>query len=114
MSSKINKTDVSPIMAGILCKCPSCGKGRLFSNFLSLEKECNVCKLDYGFADSGDGPAVFIIFIVGFIIVGGTLFVELSYQPPYWVHIVIWFPLTLFLFFRSYKAIQSNFDCFTI
>lgn len=55
------------------------------------------CGLDYSFADSGDGPAVFVIMIVGFIVVGLVLFVELSYQPPIWVHLVLWLPLTILL-----------------
>ncbi len=108
MSSKVNHTAISPVLAGLLCRCPSCGKGGLFSNFLTLKKSCQVCGLDYSFADSGDGPAVFIILIVGFVVVGGALFVELSYQPPYWVHIVLWLPLTLILclgLLRPFKAL---------
>ena len=60
---------VSPYAAGLGAKCPRCGQGKLFDGFLKLGKTCEVCGLDYAKADSGDGPAVFVIFIVGFVAV---------------------------------------------
>ena len=84
---------VSPIVAGLTCKCPRCGKGKLFGAFLSLRPRCDRCDLDYAFIDSGDGPAVFIILLAGFIVVGCALVVEVKYQPPFWVHAVLWIPL---------------------
>lgn len=83
------------IMAGLRCACPRCGKGKLFRGFLTLPPSCEACGLDYGFADSGDGPAVFIMFIAGFIVVGAALATEVIYHPPYWVHAVLWLPLIL-------------------
>jgi uncharacterized protein (DUF983 family) len=76
-------------------RCPRCGEGRLFDGFLGIAKRCEACGLDYSFADSGDGPAVFIIMIVGFVVVGLALFVEFSFAPPYWVHVILWVPLVL-------------------
>jgi uncharacterized protein (DUF983 family) len=83
------------IRAGLSCACPRCGRGKLFAGFLQLKPRCDVCGLDYGFADSGDGPAVFIILFAGFIVVGAALIVEVLYRPPYWVHAVLWLPLIL-------------------
>jgi uncharacterized protein (DUF983 family) len=83
------------IRAGLRCRCPRCGEGRLFAGFLALRPRCEVCGLDYGFADSGDGPAVFIIFLAGFIVVGAALVTEVVYQPPYWVHAALGLPLIL-------------------
>ncbi len=85
------------IRAGLGCACPHCGKGKLFRGFLTLPPRCEACGLDYGFADAGDGPAVFIMFLVGFIVVGAALVTEVLYHPPYWVHAVLWLPLTLIL-----------------
>jgi uncharacterized protein (DUF983 family) len=82
-------------LAGLSCACPRCGKGKLFRGFLTLAPRCEACGLDYGFADSGDGPAVFIMFIAGFIVVGAALATEVIYHPPYWVHAVLWLPLIL-------------------
>lgn len=84
---------VSPIVAGLTCRCPQCGKGKLFGGFLSLRPRCDRCGLDYTFIDSGDGPAVFIILLAGFVVVGCALIVEVKYQPPFWVHAVLWIPL---------------------
>jgi uncharacterized protein (DUF983 family) len=83
------------IVAGLRCACPRCGKGKLFRGFLTVPSRCEGCGLDYGFADSGDGPAVFIMFIAGFIVVGAALATEVIYHPPYWVHAVLWVPLIL-------------------
>lgn len=58
---------VSPYAAGLGTKCPRCGQGKLFDGFLRLCPSCEACGLDYSKADSGDGPAVFVIFIVGFV-----------------------------------------------
>lgn len=86
---------VSPVVAGLCCRCPRCGKGKLFAGFLSLKPRCDRCGLDYAFIDSGDGPAVFIILLAGFVVVGCALIVELKYQPPFWIHAVLWGPLIL-------------------
>ena len=83
------------IHAGLWCRCPRCGEGKLFTGFLTLRPRCEVCGLDYGFADSGDGPAVFIMFLAGAIVVGAALVTEILFQPPYWVHAALWLPLIL-------------------
>jgi uncharacterized protein (DUF983 family) len=85
----------SPILAGLACRCPACSKGRLFHGFLALRPKCEACGLDFGFADAGDGPAVFVILFAGFIVVGLALVVEFLYQPPFWLHALLWGPLIL-------------------
>ncbi len=62
-----------------------------------MRPRCEVCGLDYSFADSGDGPAVFIMFFAGLIVVAAALVTEAVYHPPYWVHAVLWLPLILIL-----------------
>jgi uncharacterized protein (DUF983 family) len=86
---------VSPLFAGLMCRCPGCGRGKLFRGFLGLPAHCDVCGLDYGFIDAGDGPAVFVILLSGFIVVGGAVIVEALYQPPFWLHAALWWPLIL-------------------
>jgi uncharacterized protein (DUF983 family) len=83
------------IHAGLWCACPRCGKGKLFQGFLTLRPRCEACGLDYSFAASGDGPAVFIIFLAGFIVVFAALITEVLYKPPFWVHAALWLPLIL-------------------
>jgi uncharacterized protein (DUF983 family) len=87
----------TPLAAGLKGRCPRCGEGRMFDGFLALQKNCDNCGLDYDFADSADGPAVFIMFIVGFVVVGLALWAEFAYEPPIWLHLVMWFSLTVIL-----------------
>ena len=86
-----------PLLAGLAGRCPHCGKGRLFSGFLSLVVACEVCGFDLAKADSGDGPAVFVILIVGFIAVFGAMFTAIAYNPPVWVPLIIWIPVAAVL-----------------
>lgn len=86
---------VSPYTAGLTCRCPRCGRGKLFSGFLTVAPACTQCGLDYSFDDSGDGPVVFIILLAGSLVVGLALWVELSWSPPLWVHALLWTPLVL-------------------
>ena len=88
-------TGVSPVAAGLACRCPRCGRGRLFRGFLDLAPSCDNCGLDYGFADAGDGPVVFIILLAGTLVVGLALWVEITWSPPLWVHALLWTPLIL-------------------
>lgn len=98
---------VSPFYAGLLCRCPRCGRGRLFDGFLHVRDRCAECGLDFAFVDAGDGPAVFIVLIAGFIVTGGALAVEVLYQPPLWLHALLWLPAGLLvplLLLRPFKA----------
>ena len=99
---------ISPLWAGISGCCPRCGKGRLFSGYLTLARACENCGLDYSFADAADGPAFFVMSIVGFVVVGGALAVEILYQPPLWVHVALWLPLAIvlpLLLLRPFKGV---------
>ncbi len=84
-----------PISTGLAGRCPRCGQGRLFNGFIAVAPSCQVCGQDFAFADSGDGPAIFVMLLAGFIIVGLSLLVEVAYEPPYWLYLVVFFPLTL-------------------
>ncbi len=98
---------VEPIAAGLKGCCPRCGKGKLFSGFLTVAERCDSCGLDYSFADAGDGPAVFVILIIGFIVVGLALWMEASVGPPLWVHFLLWIPLTLLLSLGALRLIKG-------
>jgi uncharacterized protein (DUF983 family) len=98
---------VEPIAAGLKGCCPRCGEGRLFSRFLTVAPRCNNCGLDYSFADAGDGPAVFVILIIGFIVVGSALWLEVSHNPPLWLHFLLWVPLTLGLSLTALRLIKG-------
>ena len=104
---KISEKTPSPYIAGLLSRCPRCGKGKLFEGFLTLKSRCDVCGLDFSFADAGDGPAIFVIMIAGAIVVGAALVTEVKYQPPYWVHAVLWIPLILIVTLWPLRSLKS-------
>lgn len=99
----------NPILAGLRCRCPNCGRGPLFAGFLKVAERCRVCGFDLRAAEAGDGPAVFIILIVGCLVVFAALFVDLAYRPPIWVHLALWLPLTVILslgLMRPFKGVM--------
>ena len=105
-------TDTPPTVTesalrGIACKCPRCGKGSIYTGFLTLRPRCEACGLDFAFMDSGDGPAVFIIMIAGAIVVGAALIVEVKYQPPLWLHAALWLPLVLATTLLPLRSMKS-------
>lgn len=87
--------EVSLARAALLCRCPRCGQGPVFAGLLTVRQHCPVCTLDLSAQDPGDAPAVFVILFLGLIVVGLAAFVELTFSPPLWVHIVLWTPLIL-------------------
>ena len=95
------------VTRGLRGRCPHCGEGRLFGGFLSLRPRCESCGLDYRFADSGDGPAVFVILGAGFVVVFAALLVEILYRPPFWLHAALWLPLVLLTTLAPLRAIKG-------
>jgi uncharacterized protein (DUF983 family) len=103
-----NPRTVNPVAAGLACRCPNCGEGPLFSGFLKVADRCEACGFDLKKADSGDGPAVFVILIVGFLVCFAMLFTEIAVHPPIWVHLVLWLPLggiLCLLLLRPFKGV---------
>ncbi len=98
---------VSFLLAALACRCPRCGRGRLFGGLLKVAPVCPVCGLDLASEDAGDGPAVFVVFILGALVVAGAILVEILFSPPLWVQLALWTPLTLggsILLLRPLKA----------
>ena len=97
----------SPFVAGRAGRCPQCGKGRLFRGFLAVRPRCEARGLDFAFADAGDGPAVFVILLAGFVVVGAALLVEMRYAPPLWLHAMLWVPLVLIVTLGPLRLIKG-------
>jgi uncharacterized protein (DUF983 family) len=76
-------------------RCPRCGEGRLYAGLLRFEVRCGRCGLDFAAFNVGDGPAAFLILVIGAVVVGLAMFVELSFAPPFWVHAILWLPLVV-------------------
>jgi uncharacterized protein (DUF983 family) len=86
---------VPAISTGLAGRCPRCGQGRMFRGFLAVAPRCEVCGLDLAFADAGDGPAVFVMLIAGLIVLGAALWLEFTFAPPIWVHLLVSVPILL-------------------
>ena len=84
-----------PVASGLKGRCPDCGEGLLFKGFLSFASDCEACGADFSDEDAGDGPAVFVIFIVGIFIVPLALAFQLITQAPTWLTLLIWTPIII-------------------
>jgi uncharacterized protein (DUF983 family) len=91
----LTRNEVPLLTLALLCRCPRCGKGRLFKGLLTVAERCESCGLDLSAQDAGDGPAVFVILILGAIVVALAILVEAKLAPPLWVHAAIWPPVIL-------------------
>ena len=100
-------TQPSPLAVALTCRCPRCGEGKLFQGFLTVRPKCDSCGLDYGAFDSGDGPAVFISLAAGAVVVFAALIVEVLYQPPFYVHALLWLPLILITTLLPLRPIKA-------
>ena len=86
---------LDPLLSGAAGRCPNCGEGHLFEGFLKVSPMCEACGFNLAAADSGDGPAVFVIMIAGFIVAFGALFTMVAFRTSPVMTLVIWLPLTL-------------------
>jgi uncharacterized protein (DUF983 family) len=98
---------LSPIATGIRGRCPRCGRGRLFDGFLTLAPRCTVCGLDYTFADPADGPAFFAMTFMSFPAVGFGWWLDATYEPALWVHLVTTLPMLLLLCIAPLRPLKG-------
>ena len=102
------RTTGAAAWAGLRCRCPQCGEGPLFAGFLRVCETCAVCGLDMAAADSGDGPAVFIMLIGGALVVGPAFALQMHYNLSPGVTLAFALPLTLIVcigLLRPFKAL---------
>lgn len=90
-------TEPSPYNVALRGLCPRCGAKTLFAGIATFAPKCRACGLDFAGFNVGDGPAAFLIFIVGGLVTALAIALELSTEPPFWVHVILWAPLTAIL-----------------
>lgn len=95
MAPEPKSAAVSPYRTGLLCRCPRCGEGSLYRELLAVAPRCAHCDFDLSAQDSGDGPAVFVILILGAVVVALALITESAFAPSLWLHAVLWPPIIL-------------------
>lgn len=93
----------------MLGRCPNCGTGPLFDGYLRSVTQCEDCGAKFPSDAAADGPAVFIMMIVGFFVVAGVLITEVTYAPPIWVHIFLWGPLAAGLCLGLLRPLKALF-----
>ena len=81
-------------MNAISGRCPQCGAATLFDGVIRFAPKCRACGLDLSAFNVGDGPAAFLTLIIGALVVAGAVTLELTVSPPFWVHVLLWLPIT--------------------
>ena len=103
--------DLSPVRTGMAGRCPRCGRGRLFSGYLTVTKSCTYCGLSFAFAETGDAAAWFVMSFISVVGVGSILGVELAWSPPWWVHVLIAIPVLVILPMLLLRPVKGFFLC---
>ena len=85
------------LMRGMMGRCPACGEGKLFRAFVKVADRCNACGEDLHHHRADDFPAYLTIFLVGHLVVPIAMYVEIVYQPSYWLHAALWAPMVILL-----------------
>lgn len=109
-SDNTTHTTQSLLHSALSCTCPQCGQGPLYKQGLFnlvLNDKCNICGLDLAKNDSADGPAVFLIFLLGAMLVPLALIVDAAFSPPLWVHAVLWGAVALSITIGLLKPLKS-------
>lgn len=101
--------DKRPAIASVALKglCPECGAATLFGGIVRFAPRCRACGLDFSRFNVGDGPAAFLTFFLGALVVALAIALELSVGPPIWVHLLLWIPLTVVGTFLSLRAAKA-------
>jgi uncharacterized protein (DUF983 family) len=87
-------TQVPAEQAALRGLCPRCRNATLFAGIVSFAPRCRACGLDFSAFNVGDGPAAFLIFGVGGLVTALAIWLELAASPPWWLHVLLWLPLT--------------------
>lgn len=101
----------SAIEKGLRGSCPNCGEGRLFDGFLKFARSCEACGLNFDSEDTGDGPAVFVILLVGIFIIPLALVFQMALDAPFWLVLIVWGPIviiTCLLLLRVLRGVMFN------
>jgi uncharacterized protein (DUF983 family) len=85
------------LLRGMLGRCPACGEGKLFRAFVKVADRCSACGEDLHHHRADDFPAYLTIFLVGHLVVPIAMYVEIAYQPSYWLHAALWAPMVIAL-----------------
>lgn len=104
----MSETAGRSVEAALRGLCPKCGAKSLFNGLATFAPACCACGLDFSAFNVGDGPAAFLIMIVGALITGLAIALELAAGPPFWAHILLWLPLTIAAVILSLRIAKAG------
>jgi len=97
----------SILRAAFFGHCPDCGAKTLFDGPARFTDKCDNCGLDYSGYNVGDGPAAFLTLGVGAIIITLAILLDIAARPPFWLHALIWIPVTAALTVLSLRMAKG-------
>lgn len=106
-------TDAAPtpeptiVAAGLKGLCPRCGAKTLFDGMIKFAPRCRACGLDFDRFNVGDGPAAFLTLIIGTLVCIAAITFELAVSPPWWLHVILWVPVTIGLVIVSLRVAKG-------
>ena len=95
------------VQAALFGECPACGSRTLFAGWVRFAPRCSACGHDFASYNVGDGPAAFLILAIGALVCALALGLQVKVGPPFWVHIVLWVPLTTALVLGSLRVSKA-------
>lgn len=102
-----NPTPPPLLQAALKGLCPRCGTHSLYQGIIRFAPSCRICGLDFTAFNVGDGPAAFLILIIGALVTGLAITLELTVGPPWWLHILLWPPVTLALLLACLRVAKA-------
>ena len=102
-----NPTPPLLLQAALKGLCPRCGAHSLYQGIIRFAPSCRICGLDFAAFNVGDGPAAFLILIIGALVTGLAITLELTAGPPWWLHILLWPPVTLALLLACLRVAKA-------
>ena len=97
----------APVAAALKGLCPRCGAPTLFAGPVAFAERCRACGLDYNAFNVGDGPAAILTLVLGAIVVGGAIAIQLRFGPPVWLQVLVWTPITVALVIGSLRVTKA-------
>ncbi len=97
----------SIVQVGLRSLCPRCGARTLYVGMIKFAPRCTACGLDFDAFNVGDGPAAFLTLIIGTLVCIAAITLELTAHPPFWLHILLWPPITIALVIASLRVAKA-------
>ena len=97
----------APVAAALKGLCPRCGAATLYRGPLAFAERCRACGLDFAAFNVGDGPAAILTLVLGAIIVGAAVGVQLRFGPPVWLQLIVWLPITIAAVMGSLRVAKA-------